>query len=36
MLNTIRNAVPELIPELVIAGVALFFPVVVFLSIIGL
>lgn len=35
MLNAIRNVMPEVLPELVIIGVALFFPLAVFLSIIG-
>ncbi len=35
MLNAIRNAMPEVLPEMVIIGVALFFPLAVFLSIIG-
>lgn len=32
MLNAIRIAVPEVLPELVIAGIALFFPLAVLLS----
>jgi hypothetical protein len=35
MLNTFRNTLPEILPELLIAGVALFFPLVALLSIIG-
>lgn len=35
MLNSIWNAVPQVLPELVIGAMALFFPLAVFLSIIG-
>jgi hypothetical protein len=35
MLNAIRDILPQILPEVVIAGMALFFPLAVFVSIIG-
>jgi hypothetical protein len=36
MLNDIKSTLPTILSEIVIAGIALFFPLVVLLAIVGL